>query len=109
MLRSTKWCAAVPGSRSVPALRRSVAPRPGHELLRRVLLAHLVDQGVFPIRQAAKRQRGGVGAAVVHVAVELPGEAHAAMDLDVVLGAVLKRLRRADARGSGSFFGPFVG
>src|SRR3954454_12615554 len=73
------------------------------ELLRRVLLAHAVDQLVFPIGQAAERQRGGVGAAVVHVAVELPGEAHAAMNLDVVLGAVLDRLRRADAGGSRRF------
>src|SRR5690242_8677683 len=66
---------------------------------RRVLLAQAVDQRVLPIGHAAERERQRVGTAVIHVAVELPGEAHAAMDLDVVLGAMLERLRRADARG----------
>src|SRR5882672_12205564 len=70
-------------------------------ILRRVLLAHTVDQLIFPIRKTAEPDRGRIGAAVIHVAVELPGEAHAAMDLDVVLGAMLERLRRADAGGSG--------
>src|SRR5437868_11984684 len=70
---------------------------------RRVLLAHAVDQRVFPIGERAERHRGGIGATVVHVAVELPGESHAAVNLDVVLGAVLERLRRADTRGGGSF------
>src|SRR5262249_13578662 len=50
----------------------------------RVLLAHAVDQRVFPIGERAKHHCRGVGAAVVHVAVELPGESHAAMNLDVV-------------------------
>src|SRR6202051_3196521 len=67
----------------------------------RVAFAHPVDQRVFPIGQTTEPQRRRVGAAVIHVAVELPGEAHAAMDLDVVLGAMLKRLRRADASRSG--------
>src|SRR3984885_3261122 len=74
------------------------APRPGHEYSsRRVPFAHPVDQRVFPIGETAEPQGGRVGAAVIHVAVELPGEAHAAMDLDVVLSAMLERLRRADA------------
>src|SRR5580693_158833 len=70
---------------------------------RRVLLPHAVDQRVFPIGLAAEPKRERIGAAVVHVAVELPGEAHAAMDLDVVLGTVLERLRCADARGGRGF------
>src|SRR5215467_14143037 len=56
--------------------------------------------------EAAKTERGRVGAAIEHVTVELPGETHAAMDLDVVLGAVLERLRCADA-GAGGGFGQF--
>ena len=67
--------------------------------LGRIPLAHAVDQRVFPIREAAETERDRVGAAVVHVAIELPGETHAAMDLDVVLGTMLERLRRAYARG----------
>src|SRR6516164_1170132 len=65
----------------------------------RIPLAHAVDQRVFPIGLAAEPQGERVGAAVVHVTVELPGETHAAVNLDVVLGAVLERLGRADARG----------
>src|SRR6185312_5125408 len=68
---------------------------------RRVSLAQAVDQRVLPIRETAQSQRERVGAALIHVAIELPGEAHAAVNLDVVLGAVLERLRRADARGGG--------
>src|SRR5260221_4823400 len=71
--------------------------------LRRVLLAHALDQRVLPIGQAAEPERQRIGTAIIHVAVELPGETHAAMDLDVVLGAMLERLRRADARGGGGF------
>src|SRR5258707_5833684 len=67
--------------------------------LRRIPLSHSVDQRVFPIRETAERQRRRVGAPVIHVAVEFPGETHAAMDLDVVLGTMLERLGRADARG----------
>src|SRR5215204_6749314 len=92
--------------RNPPSFRASLladgglrfANPPYDPTLSRVLLAHAVDQLIFPIGQAAERQRGGVGAAVVHVAVELPGKTHAAMNLDVVLGAMLERLRRADAR-----------
>src|SRR5437016_522587 len=65
----------------------------------RVFLAHAVDQRVFPIRKTTEPERRCVGAAVIHVAIELPGETHATVHLDVVLGAVLERLRRADARG----------
>src|SRR5882757_6254991 len=79
-----------------PILRSSNASR-------RIAFAHAVDQRVFPIRQAAERQRCRVGAPVVHVAVELPRKTHAAMHLDVVLGAVLERLRCADPCGSGGF------
>src|SRR6266403_4027815 len=68
--------------------------------LRRIPLSHSVDQRVFPIREAAERQRRRVGAPVIHVAVEFPGETHAAVHLDVVLGTMLERLGRADARGS---------
>src|SRR6266404_6299249 len=71
--------------------------------LRRIPLAHTVDQCVFPIRETAERQRQGVGTPVIHVTVELPGEAHTAMHLNVVLGAMLERLRRADARGGRCF------
>src|SRR5690348_10041591 len=70
---------------------------------RRVLLAHAVDQRVLPIGQAAEAQCHRIGAAVIHVAVELPGETHAAMNLDVVLGAMLERLCCADARGGCRF------
>src|SRR5215472_5831828 len=79
------------------------APRNDAIELRRVLLAHAVDQRVLPIGLAAKPERERVGTAVIHVTVELPGETHAAMDLDIVLGAMLERLRRADPRGSGGF------
>src|ERR1700728_3733707 len=76
---------------------------PPYEWSRRVLLAHAVDQLIFPIGQTTEPQRGRVGAAVVHVAVELPGKTHAAMDLDVVLGTMLECLGGADARGSRGF------
>src|SRR5215469_1601885 len=76
---------------------------PSYATLRCVLLAHAIDQRVLPIGQAAEPERDRVGAAVIHVAVELPGETHAAMNLDVVLGAVLERLRRIDARGGSGF------
>src|SRR5215510_2978580 len=79
------------------------APRNDPIELRRILLAHAVDQRVLPIGLAAEPQRERIGTAIIHVAVELPGETHAAMDLDVVLGAMLERLRRADARGGGGF------
>src|SRR6266481_7853403 len=79
----------IPGSRFA---------RPGMTL-RRIPLAHAVDQRIFPIRETAERQRRRVRTPVIHVAVEFPGKTHAAMDLDVVLGAMLERLRRADARG----------
>src|ERR1700759_4070878 len=49
-------------------------------ILRRVLLAHTLDQLVLPIRLAAEPERKRIGAAVVHVAVELPGKAHATVD-----------------------------
>src|ERR1700743_130164 len=58
-------------------------------ILRRVLLAHTLDQLVLPIGKTAESERGRVGAAVIHVAVELPGKSHAAVNLDVVLGAML--------------------
>src|SRR5215470_1750823 len=67
----------------------SLYPSYGIAASGRVLLAHAVDQRVFPIGQRAERHCGSVGAAVVHVAVELPGESHAAVHLDVVLAAVL--------------------
>src|SRR5581483_12112930 len=43
---------------------------------RRILLAHAIDQLVLPIRQAAQSQRQRIGAAVVQMTVELPGETH---------------------------------
>src|SRR6185436_15799044 len=45
--------------------------------------AHPFDQQALPGRQRPQRQRQGVGAPVVEVAVEGPGEAHAAVHLDV--------------------------
>src|SRR5258708_31235965 len=96
-------CAADPGSICGSRLREA-AQRALHRVrdtrnsLRRVLLAHAVDQLIFPIGQAAEPERRRVGAAVVHVAVELPGEAPAGMDLDVCLCPVLERLPRADPR-----------
>src|SRR4030081_3348909 len=59
--------------------------------LSRIPLAHPVDQHVFPVRQTTERQRHRVGTPVIHVAVEFPGKTHAAVDLDVVLGAMLDR------------------
>src|SRR5664279_1545817 len=55
------------------------APR-NDVVLGRVPFPHPIDQRVFPVRQAAEPERGGVGAAVVHVTVEFPGETHAAMN-----------------------------
>src|SRR5205085_12197617 len=49
--------------------------------LRRVAFAHAVDQRVLPVRQAAERQRHRIGTPVIQVAIELPGETHAAMHL----------------------------
>src|SRR5213595_879528 len=72
------------------------------KILRRISFAHAVDQRVFPIREAAERQRRRVGTPIVQVAVEFPCKTHAAMDLDVVLGTMLECLRRADARRSRS-------
>src|ERR1700694_3428547 len=69
--------------------------------LSRIPLPHAVDQRVFPIGQTAERQRHRVRAPIIHVAIEFPGKTHAAMDLDVVLGAMLERLRRADPRRGG--------
>src|SRR6266550_8545783 len=74
----------IPGSR---------VARPDARHSSRIPFPHAVDQRVFPIRQTAKPERRRIGAAVIHVAVELPGKTHAAMDLDVVLGAMLERLR----------------
>src|SRR5690349_24046423 len=73
------------------------------QMLRRIPLAHAIDQRVLPIGETAERQGRRVGAAVIQMTVEFPGETHAAMDLDVVLGAVLERLRCADPRGGSGF------
>src|SRR5947209_8803273 len=70
---------------------------------RRIPLAHALNQRIFPIRHGAEHKRGGVGATVIQVAIELPGEPHAAVDLDVVLGAMLERLACTDARRGGCF------
>src|SRR4051812_22873124 len=74
------WVPAFAGTTAECFLRRHAS--------RRVPLPHPVDQRVFPIRQAAQSQRQRVGAAIVHVAVELPGESHAAMHLDVIFRAM---------------------
>src|SRR5947209_2652851 len=74
-----------------------------YQNLRRVTFAHAIDQRILPIGQAAKRQRRRIGAPVVKVAIEFPGETHAAMHLDVVLRAMLKCLGGADARGRRGF------
>ena len=57
-----------------------------------VLGAQPVDQFVFPFIQAAEADGQEVGAAVEEVAVHGPGKAHAAMHLDIVLGAMLESL-----------------
>src|SRR6476646_2943457 len=45
----------------------------------------LGDQAILPKPGAAERERQQLGAAVVEVAIELPGEAHAAVHLNVLL------------------------
>src|SRR5882724_1908557 len=72
----------------IPGSKRSAAPRNDVSESSRIPLAHPVDQRIFPMGQAAERQRHRVGAPIIHVAVEFPGEAHAAMHLDIVLGAM---------------------
>src|SRR5258708_940510 len=90
-------CAADPGSINVGALwvpaprssAKSAAPRP-RELLRRIPLAHAVDQRVFPVRETAERQRHRVRTPIIHVAVKLPRTTHAAIDRAVDLGPSLQ-------------------
>src|SRR5579864_3890769 len=78
-------------------MRMNPSPRAS----RRVPLPHAIDQGVFPIRHRAQRERGGIRAPVIEMAIELPGESHAAVDLDVILRAMLKRVGGADPCGGG--------
>src|SRR5262245_57822194 len=44
------------------------------------------DEPVLPGARAAEGERQELGPAIVHVAVELPGESHPAVRLDVLLG-----------------------
>src|SRR5258705_4588465 len=60
----------------------------------------LGDQAVLPESGAAERQRKQLGAAVVEVAIELPGEAHAAMHLDDLFRRQVEGLVGGDARSS---------
>ena len=55
----------------------------------------------FQVRALPRREGQELGAAIVHVAVELPGEAHAAVGLDVLLGGEEEGLGGADPRGGG--------
>src|ERR1700687_3406221 len=104
--KSSSYCFGALAAIQTLASARNAASRGGSSKLMRVVplsciaLAHPVDQRVFPIRKAAERQCHRVGAAVIQVAVEFPGKTHPPMHLDVVLGAMLECLRRADARGS---------
>src|SRR6185436_8640230 len=61
----------------------------------------LGDQSILPSPCAAEHERKQLGAAVVEVAIELPGVAHAAVHLDVLLGRQVESLVGRDARGSG--------
>src|SRR6266436_6514201 len=59
------------------------------------------DQEILPAARAPEGEPEERGAAVVEVAVELPGEAHAAVGLDVLLGGEPVGLGGGDARGGG--------
>src|SRR5215510_12666365 len=50
------------------------------------------DEQILPAPDAAQHEAGELGAPVVEMAIELPGEAHAAVDLDVLLGRLVVRL-----------------
>src|SRR5262245_22561479 len=75
--------------------------RPPSGRRRRVLAAQALDKEVLPGRKRPQRQGQEVRAAIIEVAVERPGEAHPAVDLDVVPGAVLEGLGRRDPGGGG--------
>ena len=57
-----------------------------------VAAVQFADQAVFPAPDRAQRQAQLPRPAVIEMAVEFPGEAHAAMDLDVFLGGEMKGL-----------------
>src|SRR5262249_30216604 len=69
--------------------------------LRGVLLFQPGHQLVLPGQWAAERQGQHAGAAVVELGVGLPGEADAAMSLDVLLRGEVVGLGRRDARRRG--------
>src|SRR6266478_5750699 len=59
------------------------------------------DEEILPAARAPEREPEELGAAVVEVAVEFPGEAHATVGLDVLLGGEPVGLAGGDARGGG--------
>ena len=63
--------------------------------------AQFADQPLLPFARAAQRQAQQFGAPVIQVTVHLPGEAHAAMGLDVFLGNEPAGLAGGDARDRG--------
>src|SRR5215813_572504 len=64
----------------------------------RVLLLEAGDQLVLPRHRPADVERHQPGAAQVELGVGLPGEADAAMGLDVLLGGKVIRFGGGDAR-----------
>src|SRR4051794_9119559 len=67
----------------------------------RVAQRQFVDQAVLPPARAAQHQVQVLGAAVEQVAVHVPGEADAAVHLDVLLGGEEPSLAGRDARRGG--------
>src|SRR6185295_7941884 len=58
------------------------------------------DELVLPGALGAEDEAGLLGALVIEVTIHLPGEANAAMRLDVLLGRIVEGLRGGHARGS---------
>src|ERR1700675_187409 len=67
----------------------------------RVAPFELGYEPVLPIGRGADRGREQLGAAIIEVAIRLPGEPHAAVSLDVLLGGEMERVGRGHARGRG--------
>src|SRR5579862_3057081 len=99
--------------RSAPVLRSALASRKSRTSARNaassgrssksiLLLPRCLDradQPVLPETRAAQLKAQRLGAAVIEMAVELPGDAHAAMGLDVLLRRLVIGLARRHPRG----------